>query len=43
MAQLIHERITGSRLLARPDAAHCSPVERAEESDRALLGFLEGR
>ena len=40
MAQAIHERIRGSRLLVLPDAAHCSVVERAAEFNRALLAFL---
>lgn len=42
MAQVLHERIRGSHLAVLPGAAHCSPVEAADELNRALLHFLGG-
>jgi 3-oxoadipate enol-lactonase len=41
-AQLIHERIAGSRLVVLPEAAHFANVEQVEGFNAALLQFLQG-
>jgi 3-oxoadipate enol-lactonase len=41
-AEAMRERIEGSRLVVVEGAGHVSNIERPEEFDRALVGFLEG-
>lgn len=40
MARDLHERIKGSKLLVLPEAKHMSPVERADDVNKAVLEFL---
>jgi 3-oxoadipate enol-lactonase len=37
----VHERISGSRLVVVPHAAHLLNIEQAETFDRTLLDFLD--
>ena len=39
-AELIHQNISGSKLLVLPEAAHFANVEQAERFNGGLLGFL---
>lgn len=39
-AEAMHERISGSKLIVIPSAAHLSNIEQAEAFNRALMGFL---
>ncbi len=40
-SEAIHERISGSKLVVLPSAAHLSNIEQAEEFNSALLAFLQ--
>jgi 3-oxoadipate enol-lactonase len=39
-SQLMHEKISGSELFILPEAFHLSNIEKADEFNRALRGFL---
>ncbi len=39
-AEAMHDRISGSKLIVIPSAAHLSNIEQAEAFNRALMGFL---
>jgi 3-oxoadipate enol-lactonase len=42
-SEAIHERISGSKLVVLPSAAHLSNIEQADAFNAALLGFLQAQ
>ena len=40
-SEAIHERISGSKLVVLPSAAHLSNIEQADKFNAALLDFLQ--